>query len=205
MKYKLFVLLGGDGVGKSTTLSLINKAGWKIVSYSQEHVPSNYTAVNSIAKTVRDEAIPEFTTFSSEFRSAYYHLFVAYLQDVVEKALSVSNVLCDSYYYKFLAKEQVNKGDARVLSIWRTLRKPDKVIFLNLAPEVAYSRVIKIRKLQKNELALNSDSCRSNFVNLQTKLTRHILAECTGIPIDFVSTMQPAKKVAEQVMSKLVP
>jgi len=205
MKHKFFVLLGGDGVGKSTTLSLINKEGWKVVSYSQEHVPGNYVAVSSIAKTVRDKAIPQFATFSSEFRSAYYHLFVAYLHDVVEKALAESHVLCDSYYYKFLAKEQVNRGNARVLSVWRTLRKPDKIIFLDLAPEVAFERVTKVRILQKNELNLNADPSKNSFVQFQTQLVQQMLTECADVPIDFVDTAYPPKKVAEQVINKLVP
>jgi len=204
MKGKFIVLLGGDGSGKSTTLQRISFPGWTVVSYSAAHVPVDYLVVRELAGVVRSQAVPLFTTYDPRFRTALYHLFVSYLADVVEKQLQTTNVVCDSYYYKFLAKEKVLKtGDLAVHESWRSYRKPDQIVYLDVPPAEAYQRIISERPLQVNEQYPGATNEQLRFESFQRDLRQACAQECRGIPWITLDGTQPPSVVAEELGNQL--
>lgn len=204
MTGKFVVLLGGDGSGKSTALSKIHLPGWSVVSYSASHVPVDYLVVRELASVVRSKAVPMFTRYDDRFRTAMYHLFVTYLADVVEKQLQVSNVICDSYYYKFLAKELVLKtGDTTIHNSWRNYRQPDLLMNLDVSPELAYQRIIAERPLQLNErFAAETDELNS-FVTFQQAINKKCRVECSRLQWVTINGEHDPSSVASEIITQL--
>jgi thymidylate kinase len=199
-QFKFYVLLAIDGAGKSTLMDTIsNSTNWELVTYDEDYVPNKYKIIAEIDKMMEKETLQFFPSLSKDFKSSIYSSYIYYLEDVVNRKRESSNVICNSYYYKILGKELVMDGENQKFhKYWRELPKPDKIIFLDTPPEIAYKRTPAPSKLFRNEYYGNKPTL-DNFVAFQKDLREKMLGEIEGIPTEFLD----GKKSVSELNKKL--
>lgn len=204
MKKKFYVLLAGDNAGKSTILNYFHSlSDWEIVSYDSKHVPDAYDVIRVLDDKMEQETLSHFPSFSPEFKTSLYSPYVYYLRDQVIDTLKHSHVLCNSYYYKILAKDRLQGGgNVQVHNQWRDFPKPDKVLYLDTAPEVAVKRITNLNSLFTNEYEGDTPSVEG-FVSFQTKLRTLMLEEIQDIPHVFIPGNKSVEEITTQITSLL--
>lgn len=201
---KFIVLLGGDGAGKTSVIKSLGLDCCSVISYTDTPVSNRIESMREIENIVRKEILPKFHQLSPQFRVAVYNLFVAYMAESISHEICRNNVICDSYYYKFMAKEILSGVDANQLQIWKTLQRPDAVVYLDTDPHIAYERIRSTRTIQNNEKFENSYE-EEGFVELQKQLKRKMLAivRSFDIPLRLVDANKPLKEVCQQVQNNI--
>lgn len=169
MKKKQFVVIAGiDGSGKTTLIEALAKkeSSWEFTNWKkfEKVIDKSFDPVGT--------STPAFIEGLSPFtRSALFlYNFGLQLDKIIHPILETGGtIISDSYWYKFTAKMYVTgHGDKGLLSSCGLLLKPDKIIFLDTAPEIAFQR-----KMSFNFYESFGD--RDNFVNFQTEVRQQIL------------------------------
>ncbi|WKZ23747.1 MAG: hypothetical protein QY312_03205 [Candidatus Dojkabacteria bacterium] len=202
---KFIVLLGGDGAGKTSVIKNLGLDCCSVISYSETPVSNRIESMCEIEKIVRKDLLPQFSTMSPQFRVAVYNLFVAYMAESISHEICRNNVICDSYYYKFMAKEILSGVDANQLQIWKTLQRPDAVVYLDADPRLAYRRIKKTRAIQSNEKFVD-DREEEGFIRLQKRLKEQMIEiiRKSNIPLSLVDANKPLKDVCLQVQNNII-
>lgn len=197
---KFYVLLAGDNAGKSTVLNyFLERQDWQVASYDAVNVPEEYRIIRDIDDSMETHTLKYFPQFSTEFKSSLYAPYIYYLRDQVQEKLKTGNVLCNSYYYKILAKDFLQGGDNPSFhNEWRKLPKPDRILFLDTPPEVAASRIEDIFSLFSNEYEGEVPSV-TGFVSFQHKLRDRMRYEIKDIPTVFL----PGDKSVAEILTAL--
>lgn len=194
---KFIVILGIDKSGKHTLFKGLKKhlPFLKFVSHDREDVPSDMEFLADL----RDHfPLTVFNEFSEELRSFIYGTMVEAKNFIVKRYLEQGyNVICDSHYYKHLAKEIVFKrGNKRIHNLWRKkLLRPDLVIFLKIKPEIAFRRAKG--EFNNQEYFVRPD--KEGFVNFQKKLEKEMLKETRGLNLIFVDAEKNKNQVLKEV------
>ena len=133
----LVVISGCDGAGKSSLAR-------ELESYEASYKRAHWT---TFARTLRleDDAAALVRDMRPITRAHFLLLLNWGLRDhVIEEILSPEHiVLCESYYFKFLAKERLyRRSDSRLIEELRLLPPPDAVIDILIPPSVAFKRKI---------------------------------------------------------------
>lgn len=193
---KFYVLLAGDNAGKSTVLNyFLERQDWQVASYDAVNVPEEYRIIRDIDATMETHTLRHFPRFSQQFKSSLYAPYIYYLRDQVQEKLKLGNVLCNSYYYKILAKDYLQGGENPPFhDEWRKLPKPDKILFLDTPPEVAASRVEDIFSLFTNEYEGDVPTIEG-FVSFQHKLRERMLYEIKDIQTVFLPGDKPVADI----------
>ena len=190
---KFIVLCGIDGAGKSFLLSgFAENPAFEIVSYDKKILKDRLLFFSSL---IDNFPFREWKEFDPELKFAYFNLIVLVQTNLIKRAIKKGkNVLCDSYYYKFLAKKEVLFGENVNLDLWRKLPKPDFVIFLDVAPETAFERI-------KNRLHWGEYfKCptKKDFVSFQLQVRKNILKEISNVPHIILDGNRPKRKLKEE-------
>lgn len=187
MKNKFYVLLAGDSAGKSTVLDRINELeNWKLVTYDKEYVPDEYDMISVINKHIADKTLALYPILHQDFKTSLYSVYIYYLHALVEKYIKEGNVICNSYYYKILAKELLQDGEnSKFHDLWRTLPKPDKIIYLDTPPDLAAKRLGDLNKLVANE-HYGAVPTLENFISYQSALKEKMLLEAQDVKVEML-------------------
>ena len=202
MKNKFYVLLAIDGAGKSILLDNIKKIkGWSLASYDNQYVPQKYEMIACIDNKIENHTLAYFPKLSKDFKSSLYSTYIYYLNDMVIQLRKQSHVICNSYYYKIIAKNILFDGEQSYFhNQWRMLPKPDKVILLNTDPEIAWSRISNPNSLFWNEY-YGDKPTQKGYIQFQQDLNTTFVRELEGIDVVKIDGNQNKEKVLESFLT----
>lgn len=180
----LVVVLGPDGAGKTTLLHSVAKAspGWTTVSANPEHL---YPVPEADWYDWLSHTHPRsfFHKMCPLERSAFLATTLAVeYERYVKPALEAGRVvLCDSYWYRFYAKERLQNpaGIDVIAGVARALPVPDLVLWLNLAYDEAWVR--KGASATPFEVTAGVIS-RESFIEFQAAVHGHLKKLVAQIP-----------------------
>jgi thymidylate kinase len=193
-----FVLIGGDGAGKSTALGeLSQRAEIEVVSLESLAASSRYDFVATARRVLFDKVLAG--KYTDQLKLSCLHLTVMCLHDAVSRARLERPVLVDGYYYKLLAKAMVfGFADPALVAAWRALPRPTRVVHLAIDPERAFDRIGRAEKINALEHAGDVPS-REAFVRFQRRMITCMLDEVSGIELVEVPAAIPAGEVAARI------
>lgn len=188
------VLLGIDGSGKSTALQRIKalEPNWRVTSasprdlypiealphmdYTLKHHPRNY--VWSLPPLSRAAFLASAVITQYEFH--------------VHPALSEGyTVISDSYYYRFLAREEILNPQGAVLleRMVEFLPHPDLVIMLDIDPEQALARKANLSMFESR------DGTAATYVEFQRDVLRRLPRMLDEAVVRTIDACRPAPEV----------
>ncbi|TNF65315.1 MAG: dTMP kinase [Gammaproteobacteria bacterium] len=146
---KFIVLEGLEGAGKSSAMTTIE-------SWFRHHKPNEIIQLTRepggtfIAEKIRELLITDFKTESLTNEAELLLMYASRMQHVKELIIPALNnnqwVICDRFFYSSFAYQGGGRslGLQRVQQIHHALLgnfKPGLTIFLDLAPEIGFSRI----------------------------------------------------------------
>jgi thymidylate kinase len=193
---KLGVLVGMDGSGKSTVLRSLREQGCIVADWKdlRSHEEVAFWAPQR-PREVRAKLKP-----MSRAMFVASHLVAEY-EYVIEPALSMGqNVLADSYYFKWLAKESIyEQTHAIFYTVCDALPKPDLVIVLELSPELAFRRkIVGLSPFEYFEQPTLAD-----FAQFQRNVMGVILEKARDMPVVSIDATQDILVVEQQILHEL--
>jgi thymidylate kinase len=190
----LKVVYGIDGAGKTSVLSRLRSqgfytCGWQDLLQVEKvwHLHATLTSARSI--------IHDMKPFSRS-------LFVATILWYEYEYLIAPNVgkerviFCDSYYYRFYAKEKVyNKAHPILYHLLKMLPDPETVIYLKISPHEVLKRIVKPKEYEYLLIPENDDfvAFQNDILNIGASL----FPENAVIEID---AQQPVEDVVASIM-----
>lgn len=193
------VLLGTDGIGKSTALGLLQNVtivNWKQWGYVLADNPACPNDFEDIGLVVNQ--------WSPEVRCLSLTLMMQlmYYQGIVPHLGEDSPILVDSYYYRFWAKLKIlNTGTTEFFNTLLGLPPPKQAFVFENLPELAWER--KKGRVQRYEYL--EEPTKDSFVRFQTEVHNLYmkLLEEQGVEIVMLNpTLEPAK-IAEKIQQHL--
>lgn len=189
------VLLGPDGVGKSSLLKEIRskKTEWSCVSADPEilYPISGLDYMNWALEVHPRSFVPHMQPLT---RSLFYMKTIAmeYEYHIAPALLANKVVVCDSYYYRYLAKERFYNPVGAVLfeNLSEHLPSPDLILWLNIPLSLAFKR-----KGCLNPYEVDGDYSETGFIRFQTKILNDVRQMIGGLPMmtmDMRSSTQEA-------------
>jgi thymidylate kinase len=190
-----FVLIGGDGAGKTTVLrELSGRAEIEVVTLESLAASSRYDFVATARQVLFGKVLAG--DYTAELKLSCLHLAVMCLHDAVSRARLERPVLVDGYYYKLLAKAAcLGFADRPLVETWRALPRPARVVHLAIDPERAFERIGQAEKLNPLEHEGGAPS-RERFVYFQKRMIACMLDEVSDLELVEVSAMVPAREIA---------
>ncbi|MFI0817982.1 hypothetical protein ACH4TX_17440 [Streptomyces sp. NPDC021098] len=192
------VLLGPDYSGKSSVLERLAERGTcTVVSYDETLLDPAYSLIAS----ARDEFIADALRapaglYSSDLLLTLVQIAVVHLRDRVVDAPPDRPVIVDSYYFKLLAKcSLLGHGNPSLFSWWRSFPRPDQVIYLEVAPAVAWERSGWGAGTNTME-HYGEKPTEESFTSFQADLARTIRQEVAGLNL---TTLGPCDDIEESV------
>jgi thymidylate kinase len=193
----LIVLLGIDGAGKSSILRSIRKKGfyvgsWHGLSQVKElaHLKKH---LNNPRETIQHLGPYSRALFVASIVFAEYEYLLMPLLDRGEI------VVCDSYYYRFYAKEEIyGKSHPILFDLLRTLPPAYKIIRLNISPEEAF---IRIGKPQKYEFY--STPHKEDFVSFQTRVMQKTMDLTSSIPYREINATRSPEEITDDIIAAI--
>lgn len=193
---KFIVILGIDGVGKSTLIAnLKGISSCQFVSWDEDDVPSDMRFLAEMRKHILQSPFDEF---SNTMRSMVYSTMLFAKNFIAKRFLDLGqDVVCDSHYFKHLAKEKVlGRENPEITKHWESeLLQPDLVIFLKRDPESVWETQIKA--LNSQEYLDTPD--KAGYLKLQRAMSDEMSKLVAPYQVVEVDANQPADQVAIEV------
>jgi thymidylate kinase len=139
------VVLGADGAGKTTLLGNMasREPGWEYVSARPEDLYP-IEGLDCYDWALRNHPREYVLRMRPLTRAAFYisTLAVEYEYHIAPALQAGRTVICDSYWYRFLAKEQVlnPRGGALLRHLPEHLPRPDLVLWLDVPLDSVWRR-----------------------------------------------------------------
>lgn len=91
-------------------------------------------------------------------------------------------VVCDGWVYKYIARfvMKQNIPDSLVKDIFNFIPSPDLIFFIDINPDVAYSRKNEIRPSESGAYDGEHQSIKTGFLNYQTKVRDNLTSVLCG-------------------------
>ncbi|MFI7349636.1 dTMP kinase [Streptomyces sp. NPDC049936] len=140
---KFTVLLGPDYAGKSSVLRRFADSGsWTVVTCDQGPLDTDYPLIGRARRELLPEALgAPAGRYSPDVLLTLMQLAVVHMRDRVTGAPPGRPVIVDSYYLKILAKcTLLGYANPSLFSWWRSFPQPDRVVYLDVPPAVAWER-----------------------------------------------------------------
>ncbi len=194
------VILGPDGAGKTTLLERLKQVrdSWKYISAN----PNDLYPIRGIEYqnwTLEKHPREYMNNMRPYTRGAFYINTIAieyeyFLQDWLNKG---ETILCDSYWYRFFAKEQFYNpvGNEIFGDFVKVLPAPDLIIWLNTNLKTSFYR----KRVGKFEVADGNISL-DNYVDFQEKIILNVKKITQNILSYEVDADLPPDKVAEEAI-----
>jgi thymidylate kinase len=180
------VLLGPDYAGKSTVMSALRAAtpDWDLVGVDGEFLGQEHAVISQLKRALVADTLPRLgSVFSTDFVVSLLQTAVVYLRDRILQADRRTPVVVDSYYYKILAKCRLIGGDDHpVFAWWRSFPRPRRVLYLDVAPDVAWSRCAAGARVNRLEHYGHTPD-RDSFELFQSDLRKLMLDEVRDLPV----------------------
>ncbi|MFD4575731.1 hypothetical protein ACFWNK_24525 [Streptomyces sp. NPDC058417] len=195
------VLLGPDYAGKSSVLAELRRtdAPWRLVSVDDTFLAPEHALIGRLRRDVVKDVAPHTARWSPDFLAAMVHTAVVHLRDQIVGGDPWTPVVVDSYYYKFLAKCRLaGVPDDPLLTWWRSFPRPDRVIYLDVAPESAWRRSRDGADLNCLEYYGPSPE-PYGFRRYQTDLDRLVREEIRDLPVTVLAEQADAARTAATV------
>ena len=192
------VLLGPDYAGKSSVLAQLAGAAspWRCVSVDDEWLAPEHRLLTDLRRHLVREVLPQAGhAYSNDFVAGLLQLAVLHLRDQV-LAAGDTPVLVDSYYYKILAKCRLaGVAENPMFAWWRSFPQPQRVIYLDTAPETGWRRCGA--GAEANPLEFYGDRPDwSGFEVYQSDLRKVMLDETAHLPVTFVAEQDGVARAA---------
>jgi thymidylate kinase len=204
-----WVVTGPDYAGKSTMLNCLSgEHNWRVVSYDDRYL-DRYPLIRQLRREWVDAAFARVgRRYSAELVLSALHPIVLHLRDELYRTDDTDRVVVDSYYYKLLAKcRLLGVRHQPTFDYWRSFPRPRGVVYLDVAPEVAWARSGYGAKLNVFEhhgaAAGRPGSAQAGFARLQSQLRAAILEEIGDVPVTIVDGEAPADAVLAEVLAVL--
>jgi thymidylate kinase len=182
-----WVVAGPDYAGKSTVLDRLNAYhNWRVVSYDDQYL-DRYPLIRQLRRDWVETAFMwTGRRYSAELVLSVLHPIVLYLRDELCRTDQGDRVIVDSYYYKLLAKcRLLGVRHKPIFDYWRSFPRPQGVVYLDVAPEVAWARSGHGAQLNMFEhYGVTAD--RAGFTRLQSQLREAILREVSDVPVSII-------------------
>jgi thymidylate kinase len=184
-EHELWVLLGPDYAGKSTIMAQL--AGhadldWRYASYDDRFLGEHDHLVRRLRDDVSDHLAELIGHCSTDFALTLVQSAVVFLRDSAVRLRADGPVLVDSYYYKFLAKCRLaGLVNEAFFDAWRAFPRPDRVLYLDVPPAVAWRRSghgVRVNTWETGP----GNAARDRFERFQSQLRAQLLAETAGVP-----------------------
>jgi thymidylate kinase len=181
----LVVISGCDGAGKSSLARALegHESTYKLAHWT------------TFARTLRleDDAATLIGSMKPATRAHFLLLLNWGLREhVIENMLSPENiVLCESYYFKFLAKERLyGRSDPRLIEELRLLPPPDAIIDVVVPPHLAFKR--RVSTLNEYE-TLTGLQDQDDFCNFQAGIRLELdrIISSLAIPVLTLDGREP--------------
>jgi thymidylate kinase len=196
------VLLGGDGVGKTTVLTYLRRwnAAWHFTSaspgdlYPISDLPHMNATLENHPKTFAWKLEPFTRT------SFFVHtLFIMFEYHIGPAMREGKIVLCDSYIYRLFAKERLLNpaGDFLLKAAFSAFPSPDLCVTIRLPACDAWLRKGCASPFERYELDGYESFARlqldvDNEVSAMTSNIRHKYVDGHGSPADVAKAVQSA-------------
>ncbi|HEU5111365.1 MAG TPA: hypothetical protein VFT95_22720, partial [Micromonosporaceae bacterium] len=200
------VLLGPDYAGKSATMARLAAAPspWELVSVDDGFVDRGHALISRLRRDLVADVLPSLgSRYSPDFLVGLLQMAVLHLRDRVSAGASTGPLLVDSYYYKILAKCRLaGVPDNPMFAWWRSFPQPRRVVYLDVAPDVAWRR-------SRNGSAVNrlehygERPDRSAFEAFQRDLRPLLLEEIGRVPVSVVAEQDSVAGTARAVREVL--
>lgn len=193
------VLLGPDGIGKSTTLGLLQNVtivNWKQWGYILTNNPACPNDFEDIGLVV-NEWSPEVRCLSLTLM-----MQLMYYQGIAPHLGGDMPILADSYYYRFWAKLKIlGTGTPAFFQTLLGLPPPKQAFVFQNLPELAWER--KKGLIQRYEYL--EEATKDSFVRFQAevhKLYMNLLEE-QGVRIVMLNPYSEPVTIAEKIQQHL--
>ncbi|WP_158407418.1 nucleoside/nucleotide kinase family protein [Corynebacterium glyciniphilum] len=198
-----YVLTGIDGAGKSSVIEVLSKRGMKTCTVTPEFALSSAEYTKPLIDMKPREFFQDMPPLE---RSTFLSLLVSLtFERHIKPALTEgTDILCDSYWYKYAAKECViNPGSSQyLLSFFESLPSPDKVIVLETEPEVAWGR--KGGSATPFEYGGGDKyDVRAAFIDFQKKVGNKLLSFPPSIATSSIKTDRGPEELADHIENML--
>jgi thymidylate kinase len=199
------VLLGPDYAGKSSVMTELRATvpDWQLVSVDGAFLGAERAVLSRLKHALVDDTLPGLgTAFSTDFAVSLLQTAVVYLRDRITAVAGTAPVLVDSYYYKILAKCRLVCADHHpVFAWWRSFPQPRQVLYLDVAPGVAWSRC-GARANRLEHYGARPD--RESFETFQTDLRKLMLDEVRDLPVVHLPERDEVAESARDVRKVLL-
>jgi len=201
---RFWAVLGADYAGKSEVLQTVRReTGWQVISYDDPYV-EGHRVVQWLREFAFFEAYRRFgRPYSAELVFSLLTPVVLYLRDEAVRMSAHGPAVVDSYYYKLLAKGIITGiADEHACAVWRSWLRPQPqgVVFLDVAPEVAWTRASgTVNPFEYH----GTEATWEGFARFQRDLRGVMLDEIKELPSVKVDANGPAVSVAADVITAL--
>jgi hypothetical protein len=160
---------------------------WRLLSLDDGFLGPGRALLKALRRHLVEEVVPAPEgTYSSDFVMAMMQTAVIYLRDRLLELPAGPPILVDSYYYKVLAKCRLaGARDNPMFRWWRSFPQPRGVVFLDVAPDVAWRRSgcgVTLNRMEH----FDDRPSQEGFVAYQRELGRLLLEEVGDLRTSFV-------------------
>ncbi|BFV55541.1 hypothetical protein KCMC57_up06450 [Kitasatospora sp. CMC57] len=198
------VLVGPDYAGKSSALSRLRRSDlpWRILSVDDDQLAPEHALLARLRRDVVREVAGRAGAWSPDFLATMLQTAAVHLRDRLAEQPATPTVV-DSYYYKLLAKARLAGADgSALLGWWRTFPQPRRVLYLDVAPEVAWQRSgagAALNRLEHYGELPNWDG----FRRYQNDLAKTMHDEISHLPVTVVQQQDDPDLTAESIRKVL--
>lgn len=193
------VLLGPDYAGKSSIMAELRATApdLSLVSVDSQFVAPEHAVVSTLKRALVADTLPGLgTAFSADFVLSLAQTAVVYLRDQILAA--DAPVLVDSYYYKILAKcRLLGTDDHPMFAWWRGFPQPRQVLYLEVAPDVAWDRAEHANRMEHYGTTPDRDA----FEYFQADLHKLMLDEVRDLPVTYLPQRGDIAGTAREVLT----
>lgn len=177
------VLLGPDYAGMSSALAELADS-CDVVSVDDEFLGQDYGVLRGIQRTLVREVLPRLDdVYTMDFAMSLLQTAVIHLRDRITACSGDRQVVVDSYYYQILGKCRLLAGEsAAAFDWWRSFPKPERVIYLEVAPATAWQRCGEGAYTNRLE-HYGTEPAYPAFAAFQLELGAVMLDEVGAVPV----------------------
>lgn len=198
------VVIGGDGAGKSSAIEGLklrnDKWGYCSPSPSDLYPTEGLEFMDWTLAQHPREYVSSMKPLS---RSTFFYLTSVFLYEYHVAPLLESKkvVICDSYYYRFLAKEMLlnPQGVKALFPVNTVLPKPDLIIMIDTSADTMLLRAKPVTKFETYNI--ESDDA---FYDFQSAVLEHVRRMVEGIPIVSIDGDQTKEQVLDNLENSVL-
>jgi thymidylate kinase len=207
MNQGFFVILGTDFAGKSSVMAELARTepGAILLSTDHQFVGHGYELISRLRRDVVEDVLPALgRRYSADFLAGILQLSVLHLRDRIRDAVRHDRiVVVDSYYYKILAKCQLNGlPDNGMFDSWRSFPQPRHIAFLDVSVRTAWRRSVRAGRVNAWE-HYGARPEQDAFERFQRDLRDALTKETAAVPTTVITEHDGVRATAAAVWEVL--